>query len=376
MATVNMNILDSYVMLGLWEGLSPVNTFFRDRYFPTEPSDIFKTKKVLVEYRDGDHGVAPFMMQNADPINVTRGGFQIHDYAPVCIKQGRLLTVDQLEQLGFGEAILTDKTPEDREAAATQEDLAMLERRITRSEELLSVTTIINNGFSVNELAGLADDGTEIIGNVATVQYYDPNVGNDGAITISAGDKLTSSSKFSDLVKIVRPMCRSLSRRGLPAKDLLIGQDVADLLLDLADVRQLLDKNSGIIIADPIVAEMSKYDGVTLLGQINVSGYRLNLIVVDEQYGVETINGGVKTVTYYNYFPAKSICVTAPGAGHMMYGGISRMNEQGKIETIASKRFPDLFVKREKKMRTITLETCPLAAPKNYAPWVYGANAC
>lgn len=376
MATLNMNILDSYVMMGLWEGLSPVNTFFRDRYFPTGPSDIFKTKKVLVEYKDGDHGMAPFMMPNADPINVNRAGFEIHDYKPTCIKQSRILTVDQLDQLGFGEAILTDKNPEDREAAATSEDLEMLERRFTRTEELLCANTIINNGFSVNELAGLKDDGTEIVGNVATVQYYDPNKGNDGAVTISAGDKLTSSSKYSDLVKIVRPMCRSLSRRGLPSVDLLVGQDVADLLLDLDDVRKLLDKNSGIIIGDPIVAELSKYDGVTLLGQLNVSGYRLNLIVVDEQYGVETVNMGVKTVTYYNYFPAKSICVTAPNAGHLMYGGISRMNEQGKIETIAAKRFPDLFVKREKKMREITLESCPLAAPKNYAPWVYGANAC
>ena len=376
MSTLNMNILDSYVMMGLWEDLSPVNTFFRDRYFPTGAGDMFKTKKILVEYKDGDHGIAPFMMKRAEPINVEREGFGIKDYEPVCIKQSRNLTIDQLEELGYGEAILTDYTPEQRAAKLVQEDLDVLERRFTRTEELLCANTIINNGFSVNEVAGLKDDGTEIIGNTATVQYYDPNKGNDGAVTISAGDKLTSSSKYSDLVKIVRPMCRSLSRRGLPSVDLLLGQDVADLLLDLDDVRKLLDKNSGIIIGDSIVAELSKYDGVTLLGQLNVSGYRLNLIVVDEQYGVVTVNNGVKTTTYYNYFPAKSICVTAPAAGHLMYGGISRMDDNGKITTTAAKRFPDLFVERKQKMREITLESCPLAAPKNYSPWVYGANAC
>ena len=62
-----VNILDTYYMAGLWKGLSPVNTFFRDRYFPTEAGDIFKADKVLCEYQDGDTGMAPFMVERADP---------------------------------------------------------------------------------------------------------------------------------------------------------------------------------------------------------------------------------------------------------------------------------------------------------------------
>ena len=44
---VNVNILDTYYMAGLWEGLSLAPTFFRDRYFPTGPEDIFAADKVL-----------------------------------------------------------------------------------------------------------------------------------------------------------------------------------------------------------------------------------------------------------------------------------------------------------------------------------------
>lgn len=81
-------------MMGLWKGLSPVNTFFRDRYFPTEPGDIYAADKVLCEYQDGDHGMAPFMVDRADPIPVARQGYEIHDYAPTKLSQSRMLTID------------------------------------------------------------------------------------------------------------------------------------------------------------------------------------------------------------------------------------------------------------------------------------------
>ena len=61
----NIDILNTYYMMGLWKGLSPVNTFFRDRYFPTEAGDIYAADKVLCEYQDGDLGMAPFMVDHS-----------------------------------------------------------------------------------------------------------------------------------------------------------------------------------------------------------------------------------------------------------------------------------------------------------------------
>ena len=364
---LNVNILDTYYMAGLWEGLSPVNTFFRDRYFPTAAGDIFAADKVLCEYRDGDNDMAPFMVADADPINVKRDGYEIHDYAPLCIKQSRNLTADQLKQRGFGEAILSGSTEEERAAKLVQEDLALLERRFARTEEYLCAQTMINNGFTVNEMLDAAT-----VGKQATVKYYDPNVGNDGAYTI--GTAWTTSTGWSEIVEDVRNMCRSLTRRGLPAKDLIVGQAVADVLLANTDFRALVNQMSGIIIASPIMQELTKYDGVSLLGVINFGGYNLNVIVVDEQYrGLDSSNPPVPE--WKNYFPAKSIMVSAPGAGHLMYAHIVHMDEDGNIETITGKRVPDLFVDRKKKKREIILESRPLAAPLNYSPWVYASGA-
>lgn len=356
---LNVNILDTYYMAGLWEGLSPVNTFFRDRYFPTAPEDIFAADKVLVEYRDGDTGRAPFMVLDADPIAVARKGYEIHDYSPVCIKQARNLSVDQLKQRGFGEAILSNSTEEERAARLVAGDLELLERRFVRTEEKLCADTMINNGFSVNEML---DANT--VGNVATVKFYDPIAGNDGAYTISI--QWTSATTWSAIVADVRAMCRALSRRGLPHTDLIVGQAVADILLANADFKALVNKESGIIIASPIVQELTQYDGVSLLGIVNFGGYRLNVIVVDEQY----MDNG----SWVNYFPAKGMMVTAPGCGHIMYAHIVHMDEDGNIATITGKRVPDLFVDRRRKIRELILESRPFAAPKNYSPWIYAAN--
>lgn len=356
---LNINILDTYYMAGLWKGLSPVTSFFRDRYFPTGASDIYKADKVLVEYQDGDTGIAPFMVERADPINVSRPGYEIHDYSPVCIKQARNLTADDLKARGFGEAILSNSTEAERAARLVAQDLALLERRFTRAEEKLCADTMINNGFSVNEML---DANT--VGNVASVRFYDATKGNDGVYTVS--NQWTKATDWDVICGDVRAMCRSLSRRGLPAVDLVVGQDVADVLLNNTAFKDLVARDSGIIIASPIVQELTKYDGVSLIGVVNFYGYRLNVISVDEQY--------LAGSTWTDYFPKKGIMVTAPDCGHLMYAHIVHMTESGTFETIAGKRVPDLFVNRRQKIRELILESRPFAAPKNYSPWIFAAN--
>lgn len=358
---VTVNILDTYYMAGLWEGLSPVPSFFKDRYFPTNPGDIFAADKVLVEYRDGDYGMAPFMVESADPINVSRGSYEIHDYSPLTIKQSRNLTADQLKQRGFGEAILSGSTEEERAAGLVSEDLALLERRFARSEELLCVNTILNNGFQVNEMVDANN-----VGNVASVKFYDPNVGNDGAYTINP--QWTTSTDWADIEDDVVAMCESLSERGLPAQDLVIGNEVKKVFLANADFRELVNKTSGIIIANEIRQALTAYHGVSVLGAINFGGYVLNVIVANEKY--KASNG---TMTLF--FPDDGVLVTAPNAGHLMYGHVVHMDEDGNIDTITGKRVPDLFVNRKQKTRELVLEARPFAAPQNYSPWVYGANA-
>jgi len=172
---------------------------------------------------------------------------------------------------------------------------------------------------------------------------------------------------LGDIFGDVRAMCRLLSRRGLPAVDLVLGTDTADAILEIDKVRQLLDKNSGIIIGE-INQQLSQYDGVVYMGTLNFGGYRLNLISVDETYVDENDQE-------QKYFPATSAMVTAPGCGHIMYGQITQI-DFGSTEYTdhAGIRVPKFTLDQPNDMRKLRLASRPLAAPKNYCPYIYAAD--
>lgn len=165
----------------------------------------------------------------------------------------------------------------------------------------------------------------------------------------------------------VRNMCRMLSSRGLPVVDLVLGTDVADYILTDEATQRLLDKNSGIITGE-IRQQLSKYDGVVLMGTLNFGGFMLTVFSVDETYSDD--HGLTK-----KYFPADAAMVTAPNCGHMMYGSITQMDYgQVNYSTYAAKRVPKFVVDQDKDTRKLRLGCRPLAAPKNRNPYIFAAN--
>ena len=145
----------------------------------------------------------------------------------------------------------------------------------------------------------------------------------------------------------------------------LTGVD-ADRLAD-EKTRQLLDKNSGIIVGE-IRQQLTQYDGVVFMGVLNFGGFMLNVFSVDETY--EDENGQVAS-----FFPKTAAMVTAPDCGHMMYGSITQM-DYGQIDytTYASKRVAKLVVDQAEDSRKLRLGCRPLAAPKSYCPYIYAAD--
>lgn len=217
--------------------------------------------------------------------------------------------------------------------------------------------TMIHNACTMQEYT---DNTTK--GDVLHVQFYD-GAGSEHIYTPANKWNATDGDLFGD----VRAMCRLLSRRGLPSADLVLGSDVADAILENEKVRQLLDKNLGIEIGQ-IEQELSRYDGVVLMGRLNFGGYKLNLISVDETYTDENDQE-------QKYFPATSAMVAAPNCGHMMYGQITQIDYGGtEFVTHAAKRVPKFVLDQDKDIRKLRLGTRPLAAPKNYCPYIYAED--
>lgn len=262
-----LNFFDNYVMMAITQEIVPQASFFRDRYFPTGAGDIFASDKVLTEYRKGDRKMACFVAPRVGDIPVDRLGYAIHEYQPAYIAPSRLLTLDDLTKRGFGEAMYPGSTPAERATRLQLDDLTDLDRRIGRLEEWMAVQTMINNGCTMQEYV---DAGTA--GEKNIVLFYDGT--SDHTYTVSEKWDAAGGDFFGD----VRAMCRMLARRGLPAADLVLGTDAADAILDMQKVRDLLDKNSGIIIGQ--INQTIAYPGVTRRAFFNFGGIMLTLWAV------------------------------------------------------------------------------------------------
>lgn len=357
-----LNFFDTYTLMAINEEITPRPSFFKDRYFPTGAGDIFASDKVLTEYRKGDRKIAAFISDRASDIPMDRRGYAIHEYQPARIAPSRLLTLDDLRKRGFGEAIYAVSTPAERAARLLRDDMADMEARIAAREEWMCAQVMQNNACTMQTYI---DNDTQ--GETQYVQFYDST--SDHAYTIASAHYWDAVGiDFMTVRADIRAMCRRLTSRGLPASDLVLGSDAADALLAITEFRELIDRNSGIAIG-AINEQLSAYDGITFEGVINFGGHRLNVISVDAEY-IDDSNNAQK------FFPAKAAMVTAPGCGHLMYGQITQMDfGSTEFTTHVGKRVPKLCVDQANDVRKLRLATRPLAAPKNYCPFIYASQA-
>jgi len=351
-----LDFFSTYTLRALVEEIQPETFFFSDRYFTTDAGDIFKSDKVLTEYKKGSRRMAAFVADRGSPIPVERTGYEVHEFSPAKIAVSRTLSEDDLNKRGFGEALYSDTTAAERAARLQLKDLSELDSLIVRREEWMCVQTMINNACTMQEYV---DAHTK--GGAKHVQFY------EGA---SSPHEYTTANKWNsdnaDIIGDVKVMCDLLAKRGLNAADLVIGSDVADAIYSNAKIRELLDRNLAIEFGS--IDETINYPGVSVLGTFNFRGYRLTIFVVSTTYEDEN---GVDTP----YFPADSAMVTFPKCGHLMYGQITQIPYRSdNFETVAAKRVPKFFCDCNNNVRTLTLSTRPLAAPSAFCPYIYAKS--
>ena len=352
-----MDFFSTYTLIALIEESVPAPSFLRDRYFPTNAEDIYASDKVLVEYQKGGQKMAAFVDDQVGDIPVGREGYTVSEFAPPRIAPSRPLSTDDLAKRGFGEALLPGSTPAERAARITQNDLVELSDMITRSEEWMAAQTMLNNACTIQTMIDGATQGKQ-----QYVKYFDSS--SDHTYTVSPAWDANGGDFFGD----VKAMCRMLAKRGLRAADLLLGTAAADAILKIQEVRDLLNKTSGIIVGQ-IEEELSQYVGVSYMGTLNFGGFRLNLICVDEQY-----DDGTGTMT--NYFPAKGAMVTAPACGRMKYAQVTQIDfGSTEFTSHAGRRVPKFSVNQDTNIRKLVVTARPLAVPMAYCPYIYAANA-
>jgi hypothetical protein len=350
----NINLFDTYTMIGMVREITPRQSFFKDRYFPTGEGDTFNSQKVLLEYEGGNQKMAVFVADKQGDIPVARDEFEVLEFAPPKVAPSRLLTMDQLNQRGFGEALFSDKPAAVRAQTLHLRDLQDLDARITRREEWMCAQVLINNGVDVVEYV---DDKT--VGRTRHLKFYQ-GAASDHIHTVSIKWNATGGDFFGD----VTAMAQALSMRGLPAVDLVLGSTAAAEILKIDLVQKLLD-NRRMQLGN--IAPNVSYPGVAWMGVLNFGGFQLNVWSVYETYENES---GVTTP----YFPATSALVTAPDCGRLLYGAVTQIEPDEQVHTFAMPRVPKFTADRDNDVRKLRITSRPLPAPRNFLPYAYAAN--
>ena len=175
---INIDFLSTYTLMAINEEVVPPRNFFHDRYFPTEAGDIFASDKVLTEYRKGDRKLAAFVAQRAGDIPMDRRGYAIHEYEPAYIAPSRLLTIDELNKRGFGEALYANSTPAQRAARLLLDDMNDMELRISRRLEWMCAQVMQNNACTMQTYIDATTQG-----EAEYVQFYDSSSDHTYAIS-------------------------------------------------------------------------------------------------------------------------------------------------------------------------------------------------
>lgn len=341
-----LNIYQTHTMLRAVEQTVPAPSFLRDRYLVTGADDMFPTDEVLIEYSDfTGHKMAPVVLPRKGSIDVARDGYRTDKMAPPLVAPSRPLSIDDLNKKGFGENLFSDRTPAKRQAEILMRDLADFDKMITTREEYITAQLIFNNGYILKQYADKYGEGEY---KEFEVRFYDGDV-NPAQYVPGIMWNGASSDKYSDLFHMIL----MLTSKGNKATEVLLGADAAEELMKDATIQKLMDLaryNVGNI--DPVALP---HDAARL-GTLNIRGRRIDLLTYDGTYNDEE-TGEVKP-----FVPAKKIAVTTPGAGRLLYGAVTQMEQtDGQFHSYPGRRVPQYWA--DKQGRSLTVSSRPLAIP-------------
>lgn len=346
------NFYDTHTLLMAVEQLTPPVTFLRDRYFPTNAAtDIFSTDDVLIEYRDGSKKLAPFVAPRKGGVTILRNGYHMERYTPPFVAPRRELSIDDLQKRGFGEALYSRLTPEQRQNTLILRDAEELGELITRREEAMAAETMLTNGCVMKHIADDADTGDEM-----EIRFYDGG-GNPAEYTTEKKWDAADANILADL----GAMARMLTTKGLRASDLVCAPDVADAIVNNEQIQKLLDLrryNLGEVEPTTMPA------GAAIVCRLNVGGRIISVISYDETY---TDDAGKDQP----FIPAGKCVLTAPAAGRTLYGAVSQVEQSDRqVHTYAGRRVPKYLADANGNTRSLTISSRPLLIPNNKNPFI------
>lgn len=364
-------LLQTHTLLQAVETIPRKPKFFRSWFFPQDI--VFGTPKVLMEYKKGSRVAAPYIAPRVNGITLKREGSEMREYEPFITGVKRVLTLDQLEQRGFGEALYSDMTPQMRQMAYLRQDLIDNTDAIELREEVACGEVIFNNSIVANEI--INDFGKAL--PPKEIMFYAGTV-NPSLVTISK-DWDTTEESGKQILKDLADMIRIQRKKNLPANLVLTGPEVMDVLLNNEHLIKRADNRQLTNTLNMVPEEMP--DGVVHYLDLNINGRIISFYCYDESYFTQSYdekgnpeveeNGEPKMVEK-TFVPYGKIALGYRDVGKVAYGAISQKEKylDDQIHTYTGKLIPRYYSPETSDDREIALRSKFIPIPMNETPFV------
>lgn len=303
------NILnETLTLMGMYEEQSLQFDYLTTTLFPADKI-YTENCKMLVDIKDGDNRIAPFISPMSAGKVMTRKGFRTYEVDAPYIGVKRPISMENLKYRSFGQDFQTVESPEQKAARLRTEDLQYCQKAIARAIEKICASVAMNLEFSADVMA---EDGKTILKQ--NFKFYEGE---------TAGNKYVPANKWSDanadILGDIRNMKVITKKSGNAGNLLIMNSATAMYLLKDENIRSLLD-NRNINVGTVEPNDFGENFEETL-GVLRAPGAVVNVVTYDGFYVDE--NGKEQL-----YIPDGKVLLTSPGAGKTDYAAVTQ-KEQG-----------------------------------------------
>lgn len=218
--------------------------------------------------------------------------------------------------------------------------------------------TMLDNACTMEHMGDKADGQ----GIAMTAKFYD-GTDNPGVFKPAKAWAVGTAAKRGTWYDSVCEEIASLTAAGREARDLVVGSEIAAMILNDPWVISMLD-NRRIELGQ--VNPLWQPNGVTRIGALNFDGVTLEVFSYTGTYQEKNAKG---VLTTKPYFPAKAAMIAAPATGKRRYGAITQVEMDKETYTRTGERVPKHNVIVDTNLKETILSSAPIMAPKMKGQW-------
>ncbi len=340
---------DTISLMQAMERIKQPASMLVDTLFPVVPTPALTTK-IAVEYRKGNRRLAPFVVDGAHGINVSRAGSSINVYEPPMVAPRRTVSPADIAQRSFGENIYSTKTPAQRAAEIQANDLAELQAMIMNRKNQMAAEILTTGAYTIH---GYADDGVTAKDAIIKFDW-------DQKITPSTDWDKPGASIYSD-IKNASELIQE--NAGVVPTVMIVGKNIADYLMDNDEVMKWLSVPSNANLSIMSIQPRITSPQVMRIGIIQ----SLNLEVYS--YMESYINDAGEVVPFIG---DDDVIIGVPGRGRQLHGAVTLINDsEDNFETYSGLYVPQYAASKSANVMSLTVYSRFLLAPEFADDWAY-----